>query len=178
VGTISPRKGFHLLVQAWSELPTPRPTLLLVGPDTDDRAREAPEYARRVERLIADLGLHGSARLLGAESDVAGLLRGLDGFLFASEHEGLPNAVLEALACGLPVLSTRFEAAADVFALAEGRARFVAAEPAAFAAAMADMPGPADVPDAIRALVIERIAVRYLELYAQLIREAAHQRVR
>jgi glycosyltransferase involved in cell wall biosynthesis len=178
VGTISPRKGFHLLVQAWSELPTPRPTLLLVGPDTDDRAREAPEYARRVERLIADRGLDGSARLLGAQSDVAALLRGLDGFLFASEHEGLPNAVLEALACGLPVVSARFEAADDVFALADGRARFVAAEPAAFAAALGDMPAPGDVPEAIRALDIERIAARYLELYADLGREAGHQRPR
>ena len=146
--------------------------------DTDDRARAAPEYGRRVERLIADPRLDGSARLLGAQSDVAALLRGLDGFLFASEHEGLPNAVLEALACGLPVLSTRFEAADDVFTLAEGRARFVAADPAAFAAALADMPAPGVVPDAIRALAIERIVDRYLDLYAELVREAGHQRLR
>jgi glycosyltransferase involved in cell wall biosynthesis len=178
VGTISPRKGFHVLVEAWSVLPPPRPTLLLVGPDADDRAREAPEYARRVERLIADLDLDGSVRLVGAESDVASLLRGLDGFLFASEHEGLPNAVLEALACGLPVLSARFEAADDVGALAAGRARFVATDPAAFAAALADMPATGEVPEAIRAMDIERIVARYLELYAELIREAAHQRVR
>jgi glycosyltransferase involved in cell wall biosynthesis len=178
VGTLSPRKRFHLLVEAWAELPPPRPTLLLVGPDADDRARAAPEYACRVERLIADLGLDGSVRLLGAQSDVGALLRGLDGFLFASEHEGLPNAVLEALACGLPVLSTRFEAADDVFALADGRARFVAADPAAFAAAVADMPAPGVVPDAIRALDVERIVDRYLDLYADLGREAGHQRPR
>jgi glycosyltransferase involved in cell wall biosynthesis len=168
VGTLSPRKGFHLLVEAWAALPAPRPTLLLVGSDTDDRAREAPEYARRVERLIADLDLDGSARLLGAQSDVAALLRGLDGFLFASEHEGLPNAVLEALACGLAVVSTRFEAADDVFALASGRARFVAADPVGIAVALADMPAPGVVPDAISALDIGTVVDRYLDVYAEL----------
>jgi glycosyltransferase involved in cell wall biosynthesis len=176
VGTLTPRKGFHLLVEAWSVLPTPRPTLLLVGPHTRDRALAAPEYARRVERLIADLGLDGSVRLLGGNPDVPALLRGLDGFLFASEHEGLPNAVLEALACGLPVLSARFEAADDIVGLAEGRARFVAADPAAFAAAIADMPAPG-VPRGIQALDIDVVVSRYLDLYADLTRNARRRRV-
>jgi glycosyltransferase involved in cell wall biosynthesis len=177
VGTLTPRKGFHLLVEAWSVLPRPRPTLLLVGPDTRDRALAAPEYARRVERLIADLGLDGSVRLLGGNPDVPALLRGLDGFLFASEHEGLPNAVLEALASGLPVLSARFEAADDIVGLAEGRARFVAADPAAFAAAIADMPAPGLAPRGIQALDIDVVVSRYLDLYAELTREAELQRV-
>jgi glycosyltransferase involved in cell wall biosynthesis len=168
VGALTPRKGFHLLVEAWSMLSEPRPTLLLIGPDTRDRALSVPEYASRIERLVADLDLDGSARLLGGRADVEVLLRGLDGFLFASEHEGLPNAVLEALACGLPVLSTRFEAAEDIARLAPGRARFVAADPRAFAAALAEMPEPGMVPDGITALDRDVIVQRYLHLYAAL----------
>jgi glycosyltransferase involved in cell wall biosynthesis/SAM-dependent methyltransferase len=168
VGALTPRKGFHLLVEAWAGLPEPRPTLLLIGPDTRDRALSDPAYAGRIERLIADLRLDGSARLVGGRSDVEALLRGLDGFLFASQHEGLPNAVLEALACGLPVLSTRFEAAADVAQLAEGRAQFVAADPAEFAACLGEMPEPGVVPDGIKALDQDLIVERYLALYAEL----------
>jgi glycosyltransferase involved in cell wall biosynthesis len=176
VGALTPRKGFHLLVEAWAGLAAPRPTLLLIGPDTRDRALSDPGYADRIERLIADLHLDGSTRLLGGRSDVEALLRGLDGFLFASEHEGLPNAVLEALACGLPVLSTRFEAAGDVARLAEGRARFVAADPPAFAAALADIPAPGMVPDGIKALGTDRIVERYLDLYAALAGDAEVRR--
>jgi hypothetical protein len=99
---------------------------------------------------------------------VARLLRGLDGFLFASEHEGLPNAVLEALAAGLPVVSARFEAAGDIAHLANGRARFVAARPRAIATALGEMPGPGVVPDGVRSLHLDVIVERYLALYRRL----------
>lgn len=168
VGALTPRKGFHLLVEAWGELAEPRPTLLLVGPDARDRALAVPDYARQVERRIAELGLARPVRLLGAHPDVAQLLRGLDGFLFASQHEGLPNAVLEALAAGLPVLSARFEAADDIARLANGRARFVAARAGAFAGALGDMPDPGVVPSGMGSLDVDVIAGRYLALYREL----------
>jgi glycosyltransferase involved in cell wall biosynthesis len=168
VGALTPRKGFHLLVEAWAELPEPRPSLLLVGPDPCDRALTVPDYARRVAARVMDLGLDGAVRMLGPRPDVAQLLRGLDGFVFASEHEGLPSAVLEALAAGLPVVSTRFEAAGDIAHLASGRARFVDAEPAAIAAAVAEVPGPGVVPEALRPLRVERVVERYRALYDEL----------
>jgi glycosyltransferase involved in cell wall biosynthesis len=168
VGALTPRKRFHLLVDAWAELPEPRPSLLLVGPAPRDRAVAAPGYAAHIERRIGELGLNGSVRLLGAHADVARLLRGLDGFLFASQHEGLPNAVLEALAAGLPVVSARFEAAGDIAHLANGRARFVAARPSAIATALREMPAPGVVPDGVRSLHVDVIVERYLALYRRL----------
>ena len=59
-----------------------------------------------VTALHAELGLGERVRLLGYRADVAELLRGADLFCLASEHEGLPVAVMEAEAAGLPVVAT------------------------------------------------------------------------
>jgi len=52
------------------------------------------------------LGLHQRVRFLGARGDVADLLRAADLFVLSSVTEGLPMAVLEAMATGLPVVAT------------------------------------------------------------------------
>jgi glycosyltransferase involved in cell wall biosynthesis len=53
------------------------------------------------------LGLGDCFRLLGYVPDAARLVAGADLFVLASEHEGLPLAVMEALALGVPVVATR-----------------------------------------------------------------------
>lgn len=56
--------------------------------------------------LAAELGITDRFRLLGLREDAAPLLAGADIFVLASDHEGGPLAVLEAMAAGLPVVST------------------------------------------------------------------------
>ena len=65
------------------------------GPDTDE-----------ITARHAELGLAGRYRLLGHRTDVLPLLAASDVFLLASAHEGLPVAVMEAMAMGLPVVAT------------------------------------------------------------------------
>ena len=59
-----------------------------------------------VAAAAAAAGLDGCCELVGERSDVAEVLRGADLFWMTSDWEGLPNAVIEALACGVPVVAT------------------------------------------------------------------------
>ncbi|MCI0356223.1 MAG: glycosyltransferase, partial [Acidobacteria bacterium] len=58
-----------------------------------------------LKRLAADLGLAERVLFLGHRQDVYDVIRAMDVFLLSSDHEGLPMAVLEALALGVPVVA-------------------------------------------------------------------------
>lgn len=76
----------------------PQAHLLFVG--------EGPMRAA-IEARVRELQVGGKVHLLGSRSDVDVLLPALDVFVLASDTEGLSNAILEAQACGLPVIATR-----------------------------------------------------------------------
>jgi len=91
-------KGFEEMLAAFADVCGSRPSwLVLVG--------DGP-YRPTVERLMVDHGLQARVRLLGRRTDVPALLKMADAFLFCSRTEGLPNALLEAMAAGLPVVAT------------------------------------------------------------------------
>jgi glycosyltransferase involved in cell wall biosynthesis len=85
------------------ELPTMR--VLLVG---DGALKD--QLAGR----ITTLGLGTQVKLLGERRDVAAILALSDLFVLSSRWEGMPNAILEAMAAGLPVLATRVDGTVDV----------------------------------------------------------------
>lgn len=66
---------------------------------------EGPQRPR-IEAAIRDLGLATSVVLAGSRPDVRGLLGHFDFALLASHDESLPNALMEAMAAGLPVVAT------------------------------------------------------------------------
>ncbi|MBI4422476.1 MAG: glycosyltransferase family 4 protein [Elusimicrobia bacterium] len=66
------------------------------------------------ERLAAQPELGGSVRLLGARQDAASLYQAADIFVLPTISEGLSNALLEAMASGLPVLASRVTGTRDV----------------------------------------------------------------
>ena len=61
----------------------------------------------RVEKVLDQAGMRELAWLPGARDDVPDILRGLDCFALPSLAEGISNTILEAMACGLPVVATR-----------------------------------------------------------------------
>ena len=68
-------------------------------------AREGEERSR-LEKLIHDLGVESHVKLLGLRHDVMGLMKACDLFVMPSLYEGLSIAMIEAMACGLPIIAS------------------------------------------------------------------------
>jgi len=101
VGRHDPQKDPGLLVRAFGEVSQRRPDvhLLLIG---DGVLRED------LEARVAGLRLQGKVTFAGLRptSQVADLLRSADLFALSSAYEGMPMSLLEAMGCGIPVVST------------------------------------------------------------------------
>lgn len=89
-------------------------------------AGEGPERPA-LERLIQELGLFGRFHLPGRIDDIPGFLAGLDIFVLSSRAEGTPNALLEAMAAGRPVVATAVGAIPHVLS-ASGQGRLIDVE--------------------------------------------------
>lgn len=85
---------------------------------SDVRCIFAGEGAARGEliELAASLGLAERVHFLGDREDVTDVLDALDVYLISSDREGMSNSMMEALAAGVPVVSTRVSGAADALA--------------------------------------------------------------
>jgi glycosyltransferase involved in cell wall biosynthesis len=99
VARLYPEKNHRLLLQAFSKVAEQigRARLLLVGDGVERRAIIA-----EIERL----GLKDRVTLLGVRRDIPRILAACDVFALASDREGLPIAVLEAMAARRPVVAT------------------------------------------------------------------------
>lgn len=72
------------------------------------------ELRPAVETRIRERGLEGIVRVLGWRHDVPDLLHAMDLFLLTSIFEGLPRAVLQAMAAGVPVVATSVDGTPEV----------------------------------------------------------------
>lgn len=100
VGSLTRQKGFEHLIKAIERLRDDG-VKTRVGVAGEGPLRE------ELETRVQESGLTGQIRFLGTVSDIAGLLSDSRIFVLASDYEGLPIAVLEAMAAGLPVVATR-----------------------------------------------------------------------
>jgi glycosyltransferase involved in cell wall biosynthesis len=110
-------KGVDVLLRAWAQLQhlaasdaitenmSARPRLLLVG---EGRLRP------HLEELARQLGIQEGVVFAGVRADIPQILRHCYCFVLPSRWEGLPNALLEAMACGLPCVATRVSGSEDV----------------------------------------------------------------
>lgn len=105
VGHLVLRKRHHVLIEAFAELIKAHPDamLLIVGGDSFGSV-----YPDRLVRLVAKLGLEKSVRFPGnvSANEVAQYYHAADMFVLGTQREGCCNAVLESLACGIPVITT------------------------------------------------------------------------
>jgi glycosyltransferase involved in cell wall biosynthesis len=99
MGRLEPEKGFDVLIPAFARLAGEFPDwgLVILG-DGSQRAG--------LVSMVAELGLEGRVRLPGVVDDPFAMLKHADVFVLSSRSEGFGNALVEAMACGLPAIAT------------------------------------------------------------------------
>lgn len=100
-------KNHKLLINAFAKAARKHPAihLSILG---DGELRE------ELEQQIREYGLEDKINIMGLVDQVADLLNQADIYVMSSNLEGLPLAVLEALACGLPIITTRAGGVVDI----------------------------------------------------------------
>lgn len=98
-GRLTEQKNHAMLINAFAEVQKKYPfvTLKIYGDGT---------LKDKLQKQIDDLGLSSTAHLMGATSDVTRALQTADLFVLSSDYEGMPNALMEAMAAGVPCIST------------------------------------------------------------------------
>lgn len=104
VGRLVSYKGVPVLLRAWREVcrARPGPHLLLVGGGSADMHNCEPE----LRRFVREEALKRRVTFAGPVEDVVPWLRAADAFVFPSEEEAFGLALVEAMACGLPSVTT------------------------------------------------------------------------
>jgi teichuronic acid biosynthesis glycosyltransferase TuaC len=113
VGALVERKGYHRVIELLPGLRRRFPSLVYLavggaGPEGD--------WGERLARQAADLGVADAVRFLGTlpHEGLKGPLSAADVFVLATGNEGWANVFLEAMACGLPVVTTDVGGNAEV----------------------------------------------------------------
>jgi glycosyltransferase involved in cell wall biosynthesis len=142
VGWLIPRKGHDLAIRAATAMPEVR--LVIVG--------DGPE-APALQRLARQLGSSERVRFLGsmAQERLATVYSAADVLVLASTREGLPNVLLEALACGTPVIATAVWGTPEIVASPVSGRLVDQATPQAITAALRDLLADPPARAAVRA---------------------------
>lgn len=166
VGSGYTRKGAATLIEALAQLPD-ETEAWIVGRDKDEA---------RYRKLAARLGVASRARFFGAQTDVRPYFGAADLFCLPTLYDPLPNAALEALACGLPVVTTPHCGVAELLTPDFNGALVPATAPSSLWASvlerMLDRATEPDTPASARAAVAAHdyatMAGKLLALYASL----------
>lgn len=102
IGRLTYQKGQEHLIKAFREVVNKEPDakLFILGQGT---------LRNRLEKLIDELNLKNNIYLIGFHNNPYKFMKKSDIFVFSSMFEGLGNILLEAMACGLPIISTDCE---------------------------------------------------------------------
>lgn len=98
VGSLSARKNYQLLLQAFAHVAPELDAALVILGEGNLRAI--------LEQQVYELGLQGRVVMPGFHADPTPWYQAADLFVLSSDYEGLPTVLIEALACGTPVVST------------------------------------------------------------------------
>jgi len=105
-GRLSTEKGVDFLIRAFSEVRKRIPVRLFILGDGSEK--------KNLEKLIQQCHVENKVHLMHAVENVVPFLHSADVFVLPSRFEGLSNALLEAMACGVPVIATRVTGTSEV----------------------------------------------------------------
>lgn len=173
-GRFISRKGINYLLDAWSVViqKFPRARLVLMG--------DGPLLAE-MKGMAVELALTASVDFLGHIQEVTDELRKADIFVLPSLQEGMPNALLEAMACGLPPVATRIGGVTDIILDGENGILVEPADAENLAGGMCRLLENQELTRriAVRArktisdrFSLESIAPKYIDLYAKMALDA------
>ncbi|SRR5579875_202106 len=170
-------KGVDVLLHAWARMmrapaawrASLKPRLRVVGEGI---------YKAQMERIVAELGIQESVEFLGLRKDVVALLQQSWGFVMPSRWEGMSNALLEAMACGLPCVATRVSGSEDVIVDGVNGLLVEPEQPAALAEALRKIIEDSDLArrlgqqareTVVRDYQLDTVVGQCLELYRRLL---------
>lgn len=132
VGRLVYQKGLDILLPALSELKQLPWELTVVG--------DGP-YRRSLENVALAHGISERINFTGwqRDSDLVRLYQAANIFVFPSRHEGMPNVVLEAMACGLPVVATSIAGNEELVAYSETGLLIPQEDPASLRKALSEL---------------------------------------
>lgn len=99
IGRLHKQKGYPYLLRAFAMVKKVLPCRLMIIGEGEER--------ERLERLAAELGIDDSVSFLGFQQNPCKFLSHSDIFVLSSLWEGFGRVLVEAMACGVPVVSTR-----------------------------------------------------------------------
>jgi glycosyltransferase involved in cell wall biosynthesis len=115
-GCIIYRKGIDILIASWDllarKLSDKEILLLLVGPQ-EVPLLDNKLFIGKLKHLILKQNLSSKVKFVGKVDNVMDYLKAADIFVFPTRAEGMANALLEAMACGLPCVATELEGVTD-----------------------------------------------------------------
>jgi glycosyltransferase involved in cell wall biosynthesis len=102
-GRLHPQKDFATLIRAFARVRAKRPARLMI---LGAGAAADSGYAAELRRLVTELGIADDVDIPGFAHNPFAYMSRAAVFAFSSRYEGLGNVLLEAMACGTPVVST------------------------------------------------------------------------
>lgn len=132
VGRLVFQKNFPLFVEVAKRVCAkyPQARFVIAGTGSDES---------HLREQIASLGLGEKVKLLGFMSDAIRLYSALDGLLLTSRYEGLPMTILEAMACGVPIVASDLDGMREILADGVNAALVRSGDADGFAAAVGEL---------------------------------------
>lgn len=106
VGELIHRKNHQIVIRALAQMKTDKSVKYIICGQGD--------LQQDLEKLIQECGVEDKVKLLGYRTDVKEILKASDCFIFPSKQEGLPVALMEAMASGVPVLCSKIRGNVDL----------------------------------------------------------------